>query len=294
MAEERLIDDDKDKKYRFRINEKGEEELIIDDGANEDAPAEEAEISFDEAASEYQFSDDGTEGEEITAAQREKLSALLDSARADVDEGRYSTALESIETARAILPEDGELCALRLEAYTCRFTEYPDRILPDAADAARDVKKYSSAQAKKDMFSRAGGKLRAMIAQLKEQAQEVSAVNEQKKAERAEIFLADRKKALVRFICAAVPFVAFLVLACVFSTMLFADMTGRFIVLTAVFGGLAFISFIILAFMSRFLNIAARRVRLNRDNSRTEIGRKYLAISGRLDALQEIYDCLSE
>lgn len=294
MAEERLIDDDKDKKYRFRINEKGEEELIIDDGANEDAPAEEAEISFDEAASEYQFSDDGTEGEEITAAQREKLSALLDSARADVDEGRYSTALESIETARAILPEDGELCALRLEAYTCRFTEYPDRILPDAADAARDVKKYSSAQAKKDMFSRAGGKLRAMIAQLKEQAQEVSAVNEQKKAERAEIFLADRKKALVRFICAAVPFVAFLVLACVFSTMLFADMTGRFIVLTAVFGGLAFISFIILAFMSRFLNIAARRVRLNRDNSRTEIGRKYLAISGRHDALQEIYDCLSE
>ena len=29
MAEERLIDEDKDRKYRLRINEDGEEELVI-------------------------------------------------------------------------------------------------------------------------------------------------------------------------------------------------------------------------------------------------------------------------
>ena len=31
MAEERLIDDDKDRKYRIRVNENGEEELEIID-----------------------------------------------------------------------------------------------------------------------------------------------------------------------------------------------------------------------------------------------------------------------
>ena len=36
MAEERIIDDDKDKKYRIRINEDGEEELeVIDLGMDE-------------------------------------------------------------------------------------------------------------------------------------------------------------------------------------------------------------------------------------------------------------------
>ncbi len=32
MAEERLIDADKDKKYRIKINADGEEELVVDEG----------------------------------------------------------------------------------------------------------------------------------------------------------------------------------------------------------------------------------------------------------------------
>ena len=35
MAEERLIDDDKDKKYRIKINADGEEELVINEDAEE-------------------------------------------------------------------------------------------------------------------------------------------------------------------------------------------------------------------------------------------------------------------
>ena len=40
MAEERLIDEDKDKKYRIKINADGEEELVIEGG--EQQPEEEA------------------------------------------------------------------------------------------------------------------------------------------------------------------------------------------------------------------------------------------------------------
>ena len=36
MAEERLIDDDKDRKYRIRKNENGEEELVIIDDVEEE------------------------------------------------------------------------------------------------------------------------------------------------------------------------------------------------------------------------------------------------------------------
>ena len=44
MAEERLIDDDKDRKYKIRVNEDGEEELII---APQTAAEEAAEIDFE-------------------------------------------------------------------------------------------------------------------------------------------------------------------------------------------------------------------------------------------------------
>ena len=35
MAEERLIDADKDKKYRIKINADGEEELVVDEGVEQ-------------------------------------------------------------------------------------------------------------------------------------------------------------------------------------------------------------------------------------------------------------------
>ena len=43
MAEERLIDTDKDKKYRIRKNADGEDELYIDDTAEEEQVEE---VSF--------------------------------------------------------------------------------------------------------------------------------------------------------------------------------------------------------------------------------------------------------
>lgn len=41
MAEERLIDDDKDRKYKIRKNADGEDELVIDAAPEEEEPAEE-------------------------------------------------------------------------------------------------------------------------------------------------------------------------------------------------------------------------------------------------------------
>ena len=47
MAEERFIDDDKNRKYRIRINEAGEEELEIIDSGEEDGEQELVEVEDD-------------------------------------------------------------------------------------------------------------------------------------------------------------------------------------------------------------------------------------------------------
>ena len=85
MAEERLIDDDKDRKYRIRKNENGEEELvIIDDGEEEeDFPEYGVVTDEDEQLSEEELALKNAErrqnmqrkAEELKASAIEKLAA---------------------------------------------------------------------------------------------------------------------------------------------------------------------------------------------------------------------------
>ena len=57
MAEERLIDDDKDKKYRIRVNEDGEEELEIVHGDDEEQEevVELEDLGLDDDGDEHEF-----------------------------------------------------------------------------------------------------------------------------------------------------------------------------------------------------------------------------------------------
>ena len=66
MAEERLIDDDKDRKYKIRKNENGEEELVISPQDGEEENAEE--VSFE-------VPDFDTDDEEAAVMTPEQLAA---------------------------------------------------------------------------------------------------------------------------------------------------------------------------------------------------------------------------
>ena len=48
MAEERLIDDDKDRKYKIRKNADGEDELVVDSAPEEEEEAEDIEFEVPE------------------------------------------------------------------------------------------------------------------------------------------------------------------------------------------------------------------------------------------------------
>ena len=77
MAEERLIDDDKDRKYRIRVNENGEEELeIIDPDDVDEEPV------FDMP----DYEEDDEEAAILTPeqlAERERIKAEEERARAE-------------------------------------------------------------------------------------------------------------------------------------------------------------------------------------------------------------------
>ena len=95
MAEERLIDDDKDRKYKIRINEDGEEELVIDDTPDEDEsdipvfqiPVYDEDDEDAASLSPQEFAEREKRKKEEQEARESKFSSLMESAYAKLADG---------------------------------------------------------------------------------------------------------------------------------------------------------------------------------------------------------------
>ncbi|MGN0818050.1 MAG: hypothetical protein ACI4L9_03675 [Candidatus Coproplasma sp.] len=304
MAEERLIDTDKDKKYRFRINEDGEEELVIDDGLTEDEPEHTEEISFEVPEDDFddeeaavmtpeQLAEKRRRAEQAEREKAEKIASLIATAREDYAVGNYSTALECALQAEEASPDNGEIHALKLLIYTRGFTSY-EGTLESAAQVAEDVKKYCPKEQRDQLLSQAEESLQNNISSLSVRVENLYAENEAKKAERAVRFNADNKKAAIRFGAVAGPCAVFLALLISFASNMFSTQGGEFIVLTIVFACLEFLNVIALIIVARLWNIAARRVRLNKNDNKTSLGREYVAEKNKLDCFNTIYSSLKD
>lgn len=300
MAEERLIDADKDKKYRIKINADGEEELVVDEGVE---PVEEVvqEVLFEVEEISEDNEEEAVMTPEQLAAKREREERERAERRAKAEEHlkkalgecalyRYSTALEELEAAEELDAENGEIYALRLTAYTRAFTDY-SQIIP-AAECAADIKRYASEERKKELCEKAAPSLEQNIAQLRAQVSSMNEENERKKAERAVKFKDDRKIALIVFASLAVLLVGLVALSSYFATIIYTVSTGKYLILTCVFGGLSFIALLALAFAARYLNITCRRVKLNKRNTATQLGRDLLKEQEKLKAFIAVYSAL--
>lgn len=302
MAEERLIDDDKDKKYRFRKNENGEEELIIEGGdetEEEDVAALEV-PEFDEDDEEAavltpeQLLERRLKAERERVEREKKFADSMAAAQADSAVGNFATALDALTVAEEIEPENGEVHALKLLVYTRNCTEWEENA-QKAAECAEAVKEFTAPVRRAEIaaLAKAGG-LEGKIAELKTRVQSLSDENEAKRADRAVRFNADNKRALTFFIAALLPFVVFAILGIYFSSVMYAKEDGTNIILTIVFACLALVMFIVFLFAARAYNTTSRRVRLNKKDTSTELGRKYLAEKAKLDGLTAIYTILNE
>lgn len=297
MAEERLIDTDKDKKYKIRKNADGEDELIIDGAAE----TEEDEVSFevteqdtdDEEAAvltpEQLAARERMRQEELAA--REKLvNTLIASAREKLAAPDYEGALYDLSRAAEADPENGEVWALKLRTLSRGFTDYT--ALEECGEAAENVEKYSTEEQKKEL-EEISSPIKARLSELESKLSALSEENENKKAERREIFLDYRKGCLKFFTFSVIPFALFLALGIAFACIYFANDGAANLALFIAFSALAFIALIVTLFAVRKLWAAQYKVIANEKNSATKLGREVDKLTSDAAVLRAIINAFT-
>ena len=294
MAEERVIDDDLDRnrKYKIRKNADGEDELYIDDTVEEEEDFEAVSFNVPE------FAEGGEEGltpEQIAAAEQEKkerierikgaLSVNIEKAQAKLAESDFDGVVEFADKALQLDPSNGAAWALRLRGLTKDFTDFEQ--IDESVDTAENISKYCTAEYKMDLIERTGPMVERTD-KLEEQAAALHVEVEEKKAERREVFAEDKRKAVRWFSITAVPFLVLLILAISFSTIMFANKYGVYLVLTIVLAALTVVAFVATLFTLHKLWDAMKKVSLNEKNSSTEIGRNYENMLSEISKLKAI------
>lgn len=295
MAEERLIDDDKDRKYKIRVNADGEEELIIDNSGEEE---EESDIPVfgipvyeeDDEEAALLTPEQLAERERLKREEQEKrerkLNELLEKAKEKLEERDFEAALYAVTQAQEYSGDSGLLWCLKLKILTRNFTEF--NALDDCAEVAENVKEYADAESKAELRALAGS-LPPRIAEVEERTKRLAETNEAGKEERRDTFLRIKTKALTDLLLAGIPLLVFVVLTGVFASMIFSNENGAFVIATIVFAALTVIALIVSAFALRNFISAMRNVKLNESDVATKAGREYLESKKELDGLKTIY-----
>ncbi|MCD7728588.1 MAG: hypothetical protein LUI60_01575 [Clostridia bacterium] len=291
MSEIRLADDDKDKKYRIRINEDGEEEFEIiepEEQPEEDFVGLQADIDEDETMAE--------EDDELMAAAREEQKRLaveeargfIEKAKERASAGDTEYALVALDSAQEAWDEEWEIYSLKLELLTNNFTDFTHA--EECASLEEGYKKYVPEEVKQEFRGKYAENIQKEIDSLQTVADKTKEENEAKKADRRVRFKARRNKSLRNFIIAFVPFLIFLGVAIGLSTYMIYD--DVILVFAIIFYVLAAAAFVLSVICLRFLARDAHRVHLNELDSSTAIGRSYLDCSGKIEALKSVYDML--
>ncbi len=295
MAEERLIDEDKDKNYRLNDGKDGE--TSSGDGGDNNEPAED--IAF--VADEEQDEEAALLTPEQYAIKREReqkereercarARALVQDAVNDCKEEKFATALEFLEEAEELDESCGEIYSSRVRAYTRNFTDYSS--VAKAAESAEGIKQYCSPQEKREIADKTGDEIEKNVAALRKEVASLNKENEEKKAERAVKFKRDMTISAVVFGGEFLILIAFFVLSLYFADIMYTVPTGLYIVLTCVFGALAFVALIFSVFGARSLVIACRRVKMNNRNTSTSLGRELLEKQAKLKAFLSLRDAI--
>lgn len=302
MAEERFIDDDKDRKYRIRINEAGEEELEILENPEEEEPQEE---SYETGLEIPEFEEDDEEAADMTPeqlfkarkAQEEERAASIERAQEFIKkaeelyaEGKTEYALTSLDSAQKENSEAEGIYPLKLKILSKNFTSLSR--LEECIDAAEGHRDYSTVEEKREISEKFSPVIERELEEQKAKNKAMYAENEGKKSERRVRFKAQLKKSVLHFALAFVPFLIFLCLGIGYSTIMFADRGGLYLILTIVFFALAAAMLIVSLILSRPLARDARRLRVNERDTSTAIGRAYLEGADRAGKLEELYSAI--
>ncbi len=299
MAEERLIDDDKDRKYKIRKNADGEDELVIDAAPEEEEPAEEIgfevpELEDDEEAAVMtpeQLAARERAREEAEEKRKLQIAQYAERAKQLLSEENYGDAAYVLEAAEDLNAADGELSLFKLRALTMDFTDFSK--VEECGYALDAIKKRASTDVKAQLNVYAERIAEAKSA-LEKEVENLNGENELKKEERREKFKARKKSSLIFFAATVIPLVVFAALAIYYGANMHAVKDGANIPLFIAFISVTGFFFILSLFTARRLWQSVNLVKLNENNSSTKLGREFEEKKSRLELLNGISEVINE
>lgn len=293
MAEERLIDDDKDRKYKIVKNADGEDELVLDETPAVEEPEEELGFEVPELDSDdeeaaimtpEQLAAREKMREEEEAARKKKLKKIAERASSLLDEKKYDDAGYALAEADG-LGDDGDIYALKLRTVTRDFTDFSNA--EEGSDAVNGVKNFASEECVQGL-ARALPLLKAKAEEIKAETGALDRENEEKKSERRVTFTKKRNNSLIFFAATALPLIVFAALAIYYGTHLTAVKDGANIPLFIAFVALAGAFFIATVIAAKLLWKNANNLKLNEKNSATKLGRRLEEKRAELNLVESI------
>lgn len=301
MAEERLIDDDlnKDKKYRIRKNAAGEDELYIDetpDGEDDTLDAvlfEVPELSEDDEDAAVLTPEQLAAREDARRREEEQKRLIAEECLAKAGElyaqGDFDGAMYNLNTAENTVGKNGEIISLKTKVVTRGFTDFSR--YDDCAACADAVYFCCTPEQKAELLS-LSAPLESEINKLEEKAAELHAEVETKKSERRAVFGKERAKSVKWFSFTVVPFIACLIVAIAYGSVMFAKQDGTNLIVAIVFAALALVFFVATLISSHKMWSAMRKYSLNEKNSSTRIGREYESLISDVKKLKNLLSAI--
>lgn len=288
--EERLIE--KDDERLIRLKKKGDE-VDAEDALAEEGEESEEEVLVTLPEDDEDYDEDlvGLTPTELKREQARRQKAK-EEAKAEcdklVEEAELSLASDDFEKAESLFAQaacygftDEKITEGLWTARTKNFTETTPFYDIDNAE------EFSAADdaSKKFVRERVEKTLLADKQALEKEEEELAPVVLEKQEERRQAFADNRKYYALRLLIFLGIFVAFIIAAAVSANYIVRTLSNLPVILTAVFGGLALISFVVdLIFFLKFTG-ANKLCRINEKLSSTEEGK-------RLEELREKLECL--
>lgn len=296
MAEERIIDDDldKNKKFKIRKNEDGEDELYFDGEEQSEYGAEFYEIPAFSGGGEDGGSDILTPDQLAAREEARRLAeennrlyveGCIKKAEGQLGCGDFESALYSLNSAQNSDDRCGRIYALKLRALTRNFSDYT--VLDECVACSEGIRHYCTEEQKEELNSQSQS-LKKRLEALEEKAAGLHTEVESKKSERRAVFSKSRNGAIKLFTFTAVPFLVCLILTLSFGSVMFAKQNGTNLILTVVFGVLAAILFVVSLITFNKLWTAMRKYSLNEQNSSTRAGREYEELLSEIKKLKTV------
>lgn len=294
--EERLIDKDESRRIKVRHTEEGDDvvDALAPDGGEEELPGDEADyvVEFPEDADEN-YDEDlvGLTPSQLRSRLEEKKRAeeraraeyqkLADEAAALLEQGDHAAAEPLFAQAALYECDDGSakrgLWLCRTRGYTQIETFY-DR------DVAREFY-WADEDLRAEVLEKLGGPIREAREALAREAEPLRKQYDIEKEERAEAFKANRKYYFVRSLIVLAAVLALVIGAIVSAAYILRRSDSLALILTVVFGVLAFVVFVLfLIYVLKTVN-AGRLCRANEQMSSTEEGARLAELEGRIAAL---------